>query len=1079
MKQHPTTDFTTSTNTSPPTPSGSLLPAPVQQFSLENQPRHRRRRGFPSLHRRLKETTQEWTAGAWRRLLRQFEASPVPPTSDEDQPETEDEEEGVEGNELLGSWWGSTKRAQALAEADEIDEVVVDREWGDDLKSTNSSEQGQGEKTQRPVWTPATAAVGGGGQTQTDNASEHSSSFAATKVVSAVRWRVWPAVRTFFDPRFSEETSEERYRSENWYLRKPVAIWCAAFYILNWVVSVAFIPQPTLFCDKIFFWGVAPPFTFAIFFMILFDFPRRRRLVYQVTLTVSTWMWAVYLLLVMYLCGYYKKETARFDCGTKDFLAMFYYSSAPPVIALFGLNSDRFPALVGTVSFMALACSLIVPERHTWIRNVINFMCFHLFLLFLHYQRDSGERRLYILRDQLKVQFRATQKAQVAERHAANSKRRLTSYVFHEVRVPLNTALLAVQNIAASGHIDAAHDIEFTALEGSLGMMSKVLNDVLDFNRMDSGRFESVAKPYAFHQVMRSLFVPLRLATDARGLEFVTDLDRSIDTVTREALYEALGYDEEGVVQRMAGAGAGAEDDGLVVGDETRLRQIITNLASNACKFTPAGGKLVVKTRLILPTRLLPSRTDSETLTNSNTDYSKDTKDDESDGKGFVEGNVPRPSLSSTQLARHNTLLRKQTPLEWIVVRIEITDTGAGIRPRDIIENKLFSAFTQTELGKQQGGKGTGLGLALVRQIVKLSGGRLGIRSKPGYGSTFWVEMPFGVGAKAVPMLNTPEYNRSVTSTPRHDLDPYMPLALSDASHTTGRTRAPSARPGAQTNAMHSIMDQQGLVEISTKGNTDGRILTRMLGDTSTGTDPTPTVPLTTPESSPTITPPMPPLTTRASSNTTVRPNFVQLPSPALFPYDESLHERPSTDGSASAASQITWQIGLRVLVVDDDPLTRKLMARMLSRLGCKVSTAENGDIALELILNGHSSARPTPASERENYGSAGLSIEALAAAAAQATDEHKYSVVFLDNQMPVMSGLDAVARLREMGRKDFVVGVTGNALLDDQQEFYSAGVDHVLTKPVQEKNLRAMLALADERRKQRLLDAPDPPIPL
>jgi osomolarity two-component system sensor histidine kinase SLN1 len=85
--------------------------------------------------------------------------------------------------------------------------------------------------------------------------------------------------------------------------------------------------------------------------------------------------------------------------------------------------------------------------------------------------------------------------------------------------VPLNTALLAVQNMAATGTFKHAQDIEFKALEGSLSMMSKVLNDVLDFNRMDSGRFESVSKPYPFSQVMRSMFIPLRLATDSRKLK--------------------------------------------------------------------------------------------------------------------------------------------------------------------------------------------------------------------------------------------------------------------------------------------------------------------------------------------------------------------------------------------------------------------------------------------------------------------------------------------------------------------------------------------------------------------------------
>ena len=91
---------------------------------------------------------------------------------------------------------------------------------------------------------------------------------------------------------------------------------------------------------------------------------------------------------------------------------------------------------------------------------------------------------------------------------------------------------------------------------------------------------------------------------------------------------------------------------------------------------------------------------------------------------------------------------------------------------------------------------------------------------------------------------------------------------------------------------------------------------------------------------------------------------------------------------------------GVPVLVVDDDPLTRTLMKRMLTRMGCSVSTAENGEIAVSMLLGSSDSMNPS--------------------------NEQEFAVVFMDNQMPVMSGLKAISTLRQMGRKDFVVGVTG-----------------------------------------------------
>jgi CheY-like chemotaxis protein len=158
---------------------------------------------------------------------------------------------------------------------------------------------------------------------------------------------------------------------------------------------------------------------------------------------------------------------------------------------------------------------------------------------------------------------------------------------------------------------------------------------------------------------------------------------------------------------------------------------------------------------------------------------------------------------------------------------------------------------------------------------------------------------------------------------------------------------------------------------------------------------------------------------------------------------------------------------GLDVLVVDDDPLTRTLMTRLLTRLGCNVTTAENGAMALEMIVGeavNTSPMSPIPASSPDLDSSV---FGPISEEPEWSSGDMKYAVVFLDNQMPVLSGLKAVRKLRELNRRDFVVGVTGNALLTDQKEYLEAGADHVLTKPVLERSLRSMLAKADERRKQ------------
>lgn len=175
-------------------------------------------------------------------------------------------------------------------------------------------------------------------------------------------------------------------------------------------------------------------------------------------------------------------------------------------------------------------------------------------------------------------------------------------------------------------------------------------------------------------------------------------------------------------------------------------------------------------------------------------------------------------------------------------------------------------------------------------------------------------------------------------------------------------------------------------------------------------------------------------------SETLSTPLRTEISASAPVPLDTTTITVPPptlTRPSISESPSLPAKQPLTVLVVDDDQLTRKLMTRMLNRLGSVVTTAEHGAMALEMLLGPMYTPSETPTNSLLLPPTPGTG-----ATHQEPSTPHFWDLVLLDNQMPKMSGLEAITRFRTAGRDDLVVGVTGNALIRDQDEYLGAGVD-------------------------------------
>ena len=244
-----------------------------------------------------------------------------------------------------------------------------------------------------------------------------------------------------------------------------------------------------------------------------------------------------------------------------------------------------------------------------------------------------------------------------AQAEAANrAKSSFLANMSHEIRTPMN-AIIGLTHLLLRDARDSLQVDRLGKVQNASRHLLQVINDVLDLSKIESGRMTLERREFSLDEVVRRAVELVRPKADEKQLELVVDTDH--------------------LPPRL-------------IGDPTRLAQVLVNLLGNAVKFTDAGW---VRLRC----------------------------------RWAQEG------------------------VRALQVRFEVQDTGPGIAPD--LQARLFESFEQGDPTTTRLHGGTGLGLALTRHFAKLMGGECGVISAPGQGSTFWFSAALEKAAGEPPQL--------------------------------------------------------------------------------------------------------------------------------------------------------------------------------------------------------------------------------------------------------------------------------------------------------------------------------------